>query len=71
LSLVVPAILSEGITGRNTENSNPQLNPLILVHHGGHPHSRQEFSLRGPCFVAGFLRVQIKRRLNLCVTESP
>jgi len=28
-SLVVPAILSKGVIGRDTENSNPQLNPQL------------------------------------------
>ena len=37
-SLVVPAILSKGVIGRDTENSNPQLNPQLLVHRRTHPH---------------------------------
>jgi len=69
-SLVVPAILSKGVIGCDTENSNPQLNPQILVHRGAHPHGGQEFTLRRPCFVAVFLRVQIERSLNLCVTQE-
>jgi hypothetical protein len=69
-SLVVPAILSKGVIGRDTENSNPQLNPQHLIHRGAHPHSVQEFALRGPCFIAVFLRVQIERCLNLCVTQD-
>ena len=35
-----------------------------------HPHGGQEFALRGPCFIAVFLRVQIERRLNLRVTQD-
>jgi hypothetical protein len=52
-SLVVPAILSKGVIGRDTENCNPQL----LIHRGTHPHRVQEFALRGPCFIAVFLCV--------------
>jgi hypothetical protein len=56
-SLVVPAILSKGVIGRDTENSNPQLNPQLLIHRGTYPHRVQEFALRGPCFIAVFLCV--------------
>ena len=59
-----------GVIGRDTENSNLQLNPQLLIHRGAHPHRVQEFALRGPCFIAVFLRVQIERRLNLCVTQD-
>jgi hypothetical protein len=38
-SLVVPAILSKGVTGRDTGNSNPQLNPQLLIHCCTQPHS--------------------------------
>jgi hypothetical protein len=69
-SLVVPAILSKGVIGRDTENSNPQLNPQLLIHRGTHPHRVQEFALRGPCFVAVLLRVQIERGLNLAMTQD-
>ena len=31
---------------------------------------RQIFLLRGPCFIAVVLRVQIESRLNLCVTQD-
>ena len=34
-------------------------------------HGRQEFTLRRPCLVAVFLRVQIEGRLNLAVTQNP
>jgi 2-succinyl-5-enolpyruvyl-6-hydroxy-3-cyclohexene-1-carboxylate synthase len=39
-------------------------------HRSAHPHSAQEFALRGPCFIAVFLRVQIESGLNLCVTQN-
>jgi hypothetical protein len=55
-SPVVPAILSKGVIGRDTENSSPQVNPQLLVHRSAHPHV-QEFALRGSRFVAVFLRV--------------
>jgi len=35
-----------------------------------HTERLQELSLRAPCFVAVFLRVQIERRLNLAVTQE-
>src|SRR6266446_3712009 len=69
-SLVVPAILSKRVTGRDTGNSNPQLNPQLLIHCCAHPYSVEEFALCGPCFVAVFLRIQIERRLNLAVTQD-
>jgi hypothetical protein len=65
-SPVVPAILLEGVIGRGTENSNPQ----VLVGRGAHSHRAQEFALRGPCFIAVFLRVAIERRLYLAVTQD-
>ena len=65
-----PPLLSKGITGRDTGNSNPQLNSQLLVHCGAHPHCAQEFALCCPCFIAVFLRVQIERRLNLAVTQD-
>jgi len=43
-----------------TENFKPQLNPQKLVYGCIDPHSRQEFALRCPSFVAVFLRVQIQ-----------
>jgi len=68
-SLVVPAILSKRVTGRDTGNSNPQLNPQLLIHCCAHPYSVEEFALCGPCFVAVFLRVQIECGLNLAEFE--
>jgi hypothetical protein len=62
--------LSEGVIGGDTGNSDPELNPQLLLHGLIHPHDRQEFALRGPCFIAVFLRVQIERRLNLAVTQN-
>ncbi len=59
----------QGVTGRDTGNSNPQSNPHLL-HRYIHPHGRQEFTLRRPCLVAVFLRVQIEGRLNLAVTQE-
>jgi|HubBroStandDraft_2_1064218.scaffolds.fasta_scaffold598879_2 hypothetical protein len=29
----------QAIAGRDTGNSNPQLNPRLLIHRGAHPHS--------------------------------
>ena len=57
------------VTGCDTGNSNPQSNPHLSapLHHS---HGRQEFTLRRPCLVAVFLRVQIERRLNLAVTQE-
>ncbi len=52
-------------TGRDTGNSNPQLNPQLLVQGRVQPHGCQEFTLGRPRFIAVFLRVQIERRLNL------
>ena len=69
-SLVVPAILSKGVTGRDTGNSNPRLNPQLLIHRSAHPHSVQEFALCCSCFVAVFLRAQIESGLNLAVTQD-
>ncbi|MGA2099375.1 MAG: hypothetical protein ABSH39_24110, partial [Candidatus Acidiferrum sp.] len=69
-SLVVPAILSKGVIGRDTENSNPQLNPRLLIHCCAHPYSVEEFALCGPCFVAVFLRIQIECGLNLAMTQD-
>ncbi len=69
-SLVVPAILSKRVTGSDTGNSNPQLNPQLLIHCWAHPYSVEEFALCGPCFVAVFLRVQIERGLNLAMTQD-
>jgi hypothetical protein len=69
-SPVVPAISFQGVTGCDTENSNPQLNPQLSVNRLVHPHRGQEFALRGPCFIAVFLRVQIERRLNLRMTQD-
>ena len=57
------------VTGRDTGNSNPQSNPHLL-HRYIHSHGRQEFTLRRPCLVAVFLRVQIEGRLNLAVTQE-
>ena len=68
--VVVPAILSKGVIGPDTENSNPQSNPQLLIHRRVHSNGCQEFALRGPCFIAVFLRVQIERRLNLRVTQD-
>src|SRR5712692_2510304 len=68
-SLVVPAISFQRVTGRDTGNSNPRSNPHLL-HRDIHPHGRQEFTLRRPCLVAVFLRVQIEGRLNLAVTQE-
>ena len=67
---VTAEVAHQGVIGRDTGNSNPQLNPQLLIYRKAHPHSGQEFALRGPCFVAVFLRVQIERRLNLCVTQD-
>jgi hypothetical protein len=35
-----------------------------------HPHGVKKFALRGPCFVAVFLRVEIERRLYFAVTQD-
>jgi hypothetical protein len=70
-SLVVPAISFQRVTGRDTGNSDPQLKPLLfLVHHSAHPHSAQEFDLRGTCFVAVFLRVRIEFALRKIVEKE-
>ena len=53
-----------------TENFNPQLNPQKLVYGCIHPHSRQEFALRCPSFVAVFLRVQIQCCLDFSVPQN-
>src|SRR5260370_35768785 len=45
-SLVVPAILSKIVTGSDTGNSNPQLNPQLLIPCCSHPYSVYEFALR-------------------------
>jgi hypothetical protein len=60
----------EGVTGRDTENFNPQFNPQLSVHCGAHPHGGQEFALCGPRFIAVFLRIQIGCGLNLAVTQD-
>ena len=70
-SLVVPAILSKGVIGRDTENSNPQPNPQSLIYRGAYPYRIQEFALRSPCRVAIILRAKkIKGFLNFCVTRD-
>ena len=43
---------------------------LYRIHRRVHSNGCQEFALRGPCFIAVFLRVQIERRLNLRVTQD-
>jgi hypothetical protein len=58
----------QGVTGRDTENSNPQLNPQLLIHCCAHLHSVQEFALHGSSFVAVVLRIESERDLNLAMT---
>jgi len=45
----------QGVTGRDTGNSNPQSNPQ-LIDCCIHPHGGEKFALRGPRLVAVFLR---------------
>src|ERR1700676_5525158 len=54
--------LIQGVTGCDSGNSSPQLNPQLSVNRVIHPHGGQEFALRNPCFIAVFLSVQIESR---------
>jgi len=69
-SPVVPAILFSRLEGMSPKT--PTHNPAhILLHQfRSHPERLQELSLRAPCFIAVFLRVQIEGRLNLRVPQD-
>jgi hypothetical protein len=63
-SLVVRAILSQGLIGRDTESSYPQSNPQSLLYTPGfESHGFEKLLLSRNHLVEVFVRVQIESRL--------
>src|SRR5262252_8886128 len=64
-SPVVPAILSKGVIGRDTENSYPQSHPQLLLNASRfESHGVEEFFLSSDHLVEVFVRVKVERGLD-------
>jgi hypothetical protein len=64
-SPVVPAILSKGVVGRDTENSYPQSHPQLLLNFPRfESHGIKKLFLSRDHLVEVFVHVQVERRLN-------
>src|SRR5258705_8984240 len=58
----------KSVSCTKTSTHNPTHNSLH--HRTAHTKCRKIVALRRPCFIAVFLRIQIERRLDFCVTQD-